>query len=162
MNKDDSGRRITESSAGPLFADAPEEGDNSTGTIYVLRSVSNHPMVAANRDLVHKIGVTTMEVEKRIARTHLQTTFLMAPVDVAGTYRLFNINRTKLENLIHRIIGPAQIGIQIPDRLRRRTSPREWFLVPEFVIDEAVQKIMDGTITDFVYDPNAARLVRRM
>jgi hypothetical protein len=36
------------------------EDDQDSGTIYVLRSKSDHPIVAANRDLVHKIGVTWM------------------------------------------------------------------------------------------------------
>ena len=159
LNKDESGRRITESVAGPLFADAPEEGDSTTGTIYVLRSKSDHPMVSENRDLVHKIGVTTLGVEKRIAGAHLQPTFLMAPVEVVATYELYNINQTRLENLIHRIFGTAQLDIEIPDRFGRPVTPREWFLVPLFVIDEAVQKIKDGTITKFRYDPEKASLV---
>ncbi|MEY8802636.1 GIY-YIG nuclease family protein [Leisingera sp. XS_AS12] len=159
LNKDESGRRITESVAGPLFADAPEEGDSTTGTIYVLRSKSDHPMVSENRDLVHKIGVTTLGVEKRIAGAHLQPTFLMAPVEVVATYELYNINQTRLENLIHRIFGTAQLDIEIPDRFGRPITPREWFLVPLFVIDEAVQKIKDGTITKFRYDPEKASLV---
>ncbi|QUS37390.1 GIY-YIG nuclease family protein [Falsirhodobacter algicola] len=159
LNKDDAGRRITESVAGPLFADAPEEGDSTTGTIYVLRSKSDHPMVSENRDLVHKIGVTTLGVEKRIAGAHLQPTFLMAPVEVVATYELYNINQTRLENLIHRIFGTAQLDIEIPDRFGRPVMPREWFLVPLFVIDEAVQKIKDGTITKFRYDPEQASLV---
>ena len=129
LNKDESGRRITESVAGPLFADAPEEGDSTTGTIYVLRSKSDHPMVSENRDLVHKIGVTTLGVEKRIAGAHLQPTFLMAPVEVVATYELYNINQTRLENLIHRIFGTAQLDIEIPDRFGRPVTPREWFLV---------------------------------
>lgn len=159
LNKDESGRRITESVAGPLFADAPEEGDSTTGTIYVLRSKSDHPMVSENRDLVHKIGVTTLGVEKRIAGAHLQPTFLMAPVELVATYELYNINQTRLENLIHRIFGTAQLDIEIPDRFGRPVTPREWFLVPLFVIDEAVQKIRDGTIIKFRYDPEKASLV---
>lgn len=159
LNKDKSGRRITESVAGPLFADAPEEGDSTTGTIYVLRSKSDHPMVSENRDLVHKIGVTTLGVEKRIAGAHLQPTFLMAPVEVVATYELYNINQTRLENLIHRIFGAAQLDIEIPDRFGRPVTPREWFLVPLFVIDEAVQRIKDGTIIKFRYDPEKASLV---
>ena len=141
LNKDESGRRITESVAGPLFADAPEEGDSTTGTIYVLRSKSDHPMVSENRDLVHKIGVTTLGVEKRIAGAHLQPTFLMAPVEVVATYELYNINQTRLENLIHRIFGTAQLDIEIPDRFGRPVTPREWFLVPLFVIDEATSLV---------------------
>jgi len=161
LNKDDAGRRITESVAGPLFSDAPEEGDSTTGTIYVLRSKSEHPMVSENRDLVHKIGVTTLGVGKRIAGAQLQPTFLMAQVEVVATYELYNINETKLENLIHRIFGAAQLDIQIPDRFGRPVTPREWFLVPLFVIDEAVEKIRNGSITNFRYDPDSASLVPR-
>jgi len=39
--------------------------------------------------------------------------------------------------------------------------PREWFLVPLFVIDEAVEMIKDGTISGYVYDPQGACLKLR-
>jgi hypothetical protein len=70
-----------------------------------------------------------------------------------------NINRTKLENLIHRVFGPARLDIEIKDRFGNPVTPCEWFLVPLFVIDDAVEKIKDGTISRFVYDPNEAQLV---
>lgn len=161
LNKDDAGRRITDPVAGPLFSGERAEGDEASGTIYVLRSKSDHPMVSANRELVHKIGVTNLDVEKRIAGAQLQTTFLMAPVEIVATYQLFNISRTRLENLIHRVFEPARLDIQIADRFGRPVVPREWFLVPLFVVDEAVEKIKDGTITDYVYDPGSASLKLR-
>jgi hypothetical protein len=159
LNKDDAGRRITDPSAGPLFSDQTIDGDEASGTIYVLRSKSDHPLVAENRGLVHKIGVTNMSVEKRIAGAHLQPTFLMANVEVVATYELYNINRTKLENLIHRIFEPARLEIEIMDRFGRPVIPREWFLVPIFAIKDAVERIKDGTISGYVYDPKQARLV---
>jgi len=158
LNKDDAGRRITDPTAGPLFSDQTAEGDEASGTIYVLRSKSDNPIVAANRKLVHKIGVTNMGVEKRIAGARLQPTFLMADVEVVATYELFNINRTKLENLIHRIFDPARLDIEIKDRFGNPVIPREWFLVPIAAIDEAVEKIRDGTIASFIYDPKVAAL----
>lgn len=161
LNKDSAGRRITEPVAGPLFSGEREAEDRASGTIYVLRSKSDHPIVAANRNLVHKIGVTTLGVEQRIAGARLQPTFLMADVEVVATYELFNISQTKLEALIHRIFEPARLEIEIKDRFGNPVTPREWFLVPLFAIDEAVEKIKDGTITDFVYDPATARLRRR-
>ena len=161
LTKDEAGRRITEPTAGPLFSDAAGEGDEASGTIYVLRSQSDHPMVAQNRELVHKIGVTNMSVKQRIASAQLQPTFLMAGVDVVATYELYNISRTKLENLIHRIFDPARLEIEIADRFGRPVVPREWFLVPLFVVDEAVEKIRDGTIANYVYDPKQAKLVGR-
>lgn len=109
LNKDEAGRRITDPTAGPLFSDHTIDGDEASGTIYVLRSKSDNPVVSANRDLVHKIGVTNMSVEKRIAGARLQSTFLMADVEVVATYELYNINRTKLENLIHRIFAPCAV-----------------------------------------------------
>lgn len=161
LNKDEAGRRITEPVAGPLFADQPEEGDEASGTIYVLRSKSDHPMVAQHRDLVHKIGVTNMGVKQRIAGARLQPTFLMADVEVVATYELFNINRSKLENLIHRIFEPARFDVEIRDRFGRPIVPREWFMVPLFVIDEAVRRIKDRTIVNYAYDPKSASLVER-
>ena len=161
LNKDEAGRRITEPTAGPLFSDQTIDGDEASGTIYVLRSKADHPRVLENRELVHKIGVTNMSVEKRIAGAHLQPTFLMANVEIVATYELYNINRTKLENLIHRIFEPARLEIEIMDRFGRPVVPREWFLVPLFVIEEAVDRIKDGTIRDCVYDPRHARLKRR-
>tara|TARA_R110000787_G_scaffold284415_1_gene398078 strand:- start:349 stop:1542 length:1194 start_codon:yes stop_codon:yes gene_type:complete len=161
LNKDEAGRRITEPIAGPLFSDQTIDGDEASGTIYVLRSKSDHPLVTDNRELVHKIGVTNMSVEKRIAGAHLQPTFLMANVEIVATYELYNINRTKLENLIHRIFEPARLEVEIMDRFGRPVVPREWFLVPLFVIKEAVERIKDGTIARYVYDPQNAQLVKR-
>ena len=160
LNNDVAGRRITEPSAGPLFADRNGDGDEASGTIYVLRSKSDHPVVASQRDLIHKIGVTNGSVKKRLAGAHLQPTFLMAGVDVVATYELFNINRSKLENLIHRIFEPARLNIEIEDRFGKPVSPREWFLAPLFAINDAVEKIKDGTISDYAYDPKSASLER--
>jgi hypothetical protein len=56
LHKDEAGRRITDPVAGPLFSDQYAEDDQAAGTIYVLRSKSENPVVAANRDLIHKIG----------------------------------------------------------------------------------------------------------
>jgi hypothetical protein len=161
LNKDDAGRRITERVAGPLFADQPEEGDEASGTIYVLRSKSDHPLVAKNRDIIHKIGVTNMSVKQRLAGARLQPTFLMADVEVVATYELFNINRSKLENLIHRVFDPARFEVEIRDRFGRPVVPREWFMVPLFVINEAVERIRDRSIIYHIYDPETAKLVER-
>ncbi len=162
LNADgDAGRRITEPNAGPLFSDQTIDGDEASGTIYVLRSKSDHPVVAENRELVHKIGVTNMTVEKRIAGAQLQPTFLMANVEIVATYELYNINRTKLENLIHRIFEPARLEIEIMDRFGKPVVPREWFLVPLHAINEAVEKIKDGTIPSVSYDPKTALLTNR-
>ena len=160
LYKDEAGRRISDPVAGPLFANESDDDDQASGTIYVLRSKSDHPLVAANRDVLHKIGVTGGDVPRRIANAKIDPTYLMADVEIVATYELFNINRTKLENLIHRIFDAARLDIEIKDRFGIPVAPREWYLVPHFVIDEAVERIRDGSIADHVYDPQNARLER--
>jgi hypothetical protein len=160
LYKDETSRMLTGTDDGPLFSGEPEENDIETGTIYVLRSQSDHPFVAANRELIHKIGVTGGKVETRIAGAEKDATYLLAGVDIVATYKLSNLNRTKLEGIFHRIFAAAQLDLTIQDRFGNLVQPREWFLVPLHVIDEAVQHIRDGSITDMVYDPKTASLAK--
>lgn len=159
LYKDGAGRRLTDPDAGPLFAESWEEADIASGTIYVLQSLSNHPFVAEHRELIHKIGVTGGKIETRIANATHDATYLLAEVEVVASYKLADINRTKLENLFHRIFAPAQLDLTIEDRFGHPVRPREWFLVPLHVIDEAVNRIRDGSITKMTYDPKTARLI---
>ncbi len=159
LNKDEAGRRIIDTSGGPLFSDVIEEGDVEAGTIYVLRSKSDHPLIKEHRDVIHKIGVTSGNIERRIGNAKLDPTFLMADVEIVATYELSNINRTKLENLIHRFFEPAKLNIEIKDRFGNPIVPREWFLVPLFVIDETIEKIRDRSIVNYRYDPNLGKII---
>jgi hypothetical protein len=159
LNEDDAGRRITDPAPGPLFADKADDGEAETGTIYVLRSKSDHPVVAEHRDVMHKIGVTSGSVEARISGAEKSSTYLLAGVEVVATYKVYGVNCQKLESLIHKVFASAQINLSIPDRFGHMVKPREWFLVPLHVVDEAVERIRDRSILDWVYDPNAGRLV---
>ena len=159
LYKDEAGRRVTDPEVGPLFSDTPQDDDIESGTIYVLRSLSEHPYVAENRQLMHKIGVTGGKIETRINNAENEATYLLAAVEVVASYKLFGINRTKLETLFHRIFSSAQLDLVIHDRFGHPVKPKEWFLVPLQVIDEAVKRIRDGSITDFEYDTKTARLV---
>lgn len=152
LYKDEASRRISEPTAGPLFSGDVEDGDTESGTIYVLRSKSDHPLIKEHRDVIHKIGVTGGDIKKRIANAKLDPTYLMADVEVVASYELSNINRTKLENLLHRFFEPAKLDIAIKDRFGNPIVPREWFLVPLFVIDEVIGRVKDGTIVNCTYD----------
>lgn len=158
LHKDESGRRITDPDAGPLFGNVPDEQDSESGTIYVLRSLSSHPAIAPHREVIHKIGVTGGEVKVRVGNAEQDPTYLFAGVEVVATYKLFNINRNKLENLLHRFFANARLDVEIPDRFGRAVKPREWFLVPLPVIDEVVEHIRKRTILRYVYDPKSAAL----
>lgn len=159
LHKDEVGRRITDPEAGPLFSGSAGEDDSESGTIYVLRSKSDHPQIAQHRELIHKIGVTGGSVSARIAAAENDATYLLAGVESVAEYKLYNINRTKLEKLIHRFFAEAAYDIEIKDRFGKPVRPREWFLVPLHVVNEAVERIKDGTITQYRYDAQSARLI---
>ena len=161
LNKDKASRRITEPDLGPLFSDEEGEDDLPTGYIYVLRSKSEHPFVAEHRSVVHKIGVTGGDVKGRIANAKKDPTYLLADVEIVATFKLSNINRKGLEALIHKFFGSARLDLELKDRFGGQVEPREWFLVPLPVIEEAIQKLIEGTIGNFRYDSEAAKLVER-
>lgn len=162
LYKDEGGRRISEPSAGPLFGDrasAEDEPDRlPTGTLYVLRSRSTHPTIAAHRELIHKIGITGGKVETRIAGAADDATYLLADVDVVATYTLQDVHRSRLEALIHRVLASVRYDVEIPDRFGKLVRPREWFFVPLSIIDEMVDRIIDGTLAGMAYDHKTASL----
>lgn len=130
-----------------------------TGFIYVLRSKSENPFIAQNRTVIHKIGVTGGDVKSRIGGAKKDPTYLLADVEIVATFKLANINRKRIEALLHKFFSKARLDLELKDRFGGQVEPREWFLVPFPVIEEAIQKLMDGTIENFRYDPASARVV---
>ena len=159
LHKDEAGRRIIDDYAGPLFSDESDDDDIESGTIYVLRSHSQDPYVKEHREVLHKIGVTGGDINKRIANAKNDPTFLMDDVEVVATYNLANINRVKLEKLIHMFFEPVQLNVSIKDRFGKPIIPREWFLVPITAIDEAIEKIENGAIVNYRYAPELGKII---
>ncbi|OED40210.1 hypothetical protein AB833_12330 [Chromatiales bacterium (ex Bugula neritina AB1)] len=160
LNKDPSGRRIISKDHGPLFSDETYEDDYHSGIIYVLRSKSELPEIKQHQKLLHKIGVTRDSVEKRIANAKNESTYLMADVEIVASRQLYNINSTKLEALIHKFFDSARLDVAITGVDGKPVSPREWFLVPLFVIEDFFDKLQDGSIQKYVYDTESASLVK--
>jgi T5orf172 domain len=160
LNKDKASRRITNPDFGPLFSSVEAEDDLPTGYIYVLRSKSDHPFITENRSVVHKIGVTAGDVKSRIANAKKDSTYLLADVEIVATFKLANINQKGLEAILQKFFVSAQLDLELQDRFGTPVKPREWFLVPLEVIEEVIEKIMEGTIEQFRYDLKTARLTR--
>lgn len=160
MYKDESSRFITELDLGPLFSSEINEDDYCSGTIYILRSLSKHPLVQEHKEIFHKIGVTSGDLKKRLANAKNDPTFLMDDIEIVAKYELANINPVKLENIIHRFFSKVRLEIEIIDRFGRPVKAREWFLVPIFIIDEMVDKIRNGSISYYYYDPKTVSLKR--
>jgi len=158
LNKDKTSRRIIKPDPG-LFSDVEEEDDTQTGYIYVLRSLSDDPFIAEHRSVIHKIGVTGGDVKQRITNAKKDPTYLLADVEIVTIYKLANINPTKLEKLIHKFFDGARLDVELKDRFNVAVKPREWFLVTLEVIEQVVDKIKDGTIDRYRYDPETVSLL---
>lgn len=144
----------------PLFStDAITEKDVQSGMIYVLRSKSDNEFIAEHREVIHKIGVTGGEVKTRVANAKKDPTFLLAEVEIVTTYKLVDINRKKLEKLLHDFFQCARMDVQLQDRFGTAVQPREWFLVPFPMIQKAIELLISGEIEHYYYDADKAKLV---
>lgn len=144
-----------------LFA-TPEDiqkKDVFTGYIYVLKSQSTNPNIANVKDL-YKIGFTTNTVEERIANAENDPTYLVAPVKIIETYKVYNWDPYKLEGLIHQVLEPARFYIQV-EYESKIYEPEEWFVVPRNVIDTVIEKILDRTIVNYTYDAKYQTLIQQ-
>lgn len=153
LYNDENGRRISDPVAGPLFTAEPDEGDVQSGHIYVARTLSKDPHIAQHAASMLKIGVTGSDAHRRIVDAANDPTFLLAPAAIVTTFTLYNINRSRLEGLLHRFFDPVRVDIEITDRFGKPVRPREWFFVTPDHVTEVVRRIQDGSITRCYFDP---------
>ena len=160
LYKDKSARAIVPKNSGPLFVEE-DSPLYKTGIVYVLRSKSEEPSIAKHREYLHKIGVTTSDVKKRVANAAKDATYLLAEVDVVAEFTLYNMNLQATEKLLHTFFREAQADIQIPDRFGNMVKPKEWFFLPLDIIKEAIKLLRENAINNYRYDPQIIGIVDR-
>lgn len=128
------------------------DADIPAGYIYVLRSKTTDPQLTALKDL-HKIGFTTQTVEKRVANAAKDPTFLMAPVEIVATYKVYNIKPSAIENLLHHFFGAVRLNLRQVGLDGQSHEPGEWFTVPLKVIDQAIEMLVNGQVKGHYYNP---------
>ena len=153
------GRSITknEQQVEKIFEEDVNEEDVASGFIYILKSKSENEEIRSINNL-YKIGYSNIEVADRIKNAENEPTYLMAPVSVITYFECYNINPQKLEKLTHQFFGDACLNLDVFDNDGKRHSPREWFIAPLEVIEEAVQLIVSGGIINYVYDSSLERI----
>ncbi|MGB0334418.1 MAG: GIY-YIG nuclease family protein [Opitutales bacterium] len=154
------GRRVTEHEDRLMdtMQDVSIE-DQQTGYIYVLRSLSNQKDISDKQDL-YKIGYSSGSVEERIKNAADDPTYLMAPVRILTTFECFNLNPQKLELILHKFFAEACLEVDVFDSTGKRHSPREWFIAPLPVVEEAIRLTLSGEIIDYSFDKDT-NLIRR-
>lgn len=125
--------------------------DVESGTIYVLRSKSSRPEITAIKDL-YKIGFTVTSVESRIANAKNEPTYLCADVEVVATWKVYNVKSSTFEALIHKLFALVQLQVTVDGH-----RPKEWFIVPFKVIEEAVTAIISGKPIE--YNPQLQQII---
>ncbi len=131
--------------------------DKQDGWIYVLRSLSSNPKIHNQKDL-YKIGFSTTPVGKRIANAANDTTYLMDNVEIVATWKTYNLNTQKLEALIHSFFSAVQFRVQLVDDTGSRFTAREWYVVPLGIIENVINRIIDGSIIQYRYNPSLCTL----
>ena len=134
--------------------------DESLGWIYILKSKSQRPEIKDIKNL-YKIGFSSTPVEERIKNAKNEATYLYADVAIVETYQIYNLNAKKFEQLIHRVFATACLDIEFDTKDNLRVNPREWFIVPKDVIEEAIQLIVSGQIIDYKFNKELKILVEK-
>lgn len=127
------------------------EDHTSTGYIYILKSLSKDPRIQS-LDHLYKIGFSTTKVEKRIANAKKEATYLMADVEIIAEYQVFNINPQKFEYYLHAFFGESCLDLLVADKDGRNHQPKEWFIAPLDVIQQAVELLVNGQIMSYQYN----------
>ncbi|MFN3073901.1 GIY-YIG nuclease family protein [Acinetobacter sp. TY2] len=127
------------------------EEDTSTGYIYILKSKSTDPRIQSY-DHLYKIGFATTTVDKRISNAKKEPTYLMADVEVIAEYQAFNINPQKFEYYLHAFFGESCLDLLVTDKHGKNHQPKEWFIAPLEVIQQAVELLVNGQIMNYQYN----------
>jgi len=128
-----------------------DEKDKLTGNIYILSSLSEKPEIKSIKDL-YKIGYCTTSIEKRIENADKDPTFLMAPVKIVSSYKIFNLPSQKFENLVHSFFYERCLDIKIADKTGSYKKPKEWYIVPIRAIEQSIQLIINNEIQNYKFD----------
>jgi len=136
------------------------EEDKESGFIYILKSKSDKPEIKEIKHL-YKIGFSTSTVEERTKNAAQEPTYLMADVRIIMTYKCFNMNTYKLELLLHNFFGNSCLNVDVFDNLGNRHTPREWFIAPLDIIEQAVQLIISGEIVKYQYDGEMEKVIEK-
>jgi hypothetical protein len=134
--------------------------DQEAGYIYILKSKSEKREIKEIRNL-YKIGFSKITVEERVKNASQEPTYLMAEVRIVMAFKCYNMNPQKLEQLLHNFFGTSCLNIDVFDKSGNRHTPREWFIAPLGIIEQAIQLMISGGIVKHSYDSINEQIVMR-
>ena len=98
------------------------------------------------------IGFTAISVESRIANAKNEPTYLCADVEIVATWKVYNVKSSTFEALIHKLFAGVQLQVTVDGH-----RPKEWFIVPFKVIEEAINATILGKPIE--YNPQLLQII---
>ena len=121
-----------------------------TGIIYILKSRCKDSHISSIENL-YKIGYTK-NLDKRLKNCEKDPRFLMSPVEVMASYKVYDVPAIKIESLIQKFFQTCKLKLEITSNKREQYEPEEWYVVPFDVIEQAIILINKGKLNKYRYD----------
>lgn len=137
-----------------------DEADHKTGFLYILQTRSERADIQAIPNL-YKIGFSSTDIKQRLKNAAQEPTYLMADVKLIRAYECYNMNPQKFEKMLHYFFGDSCLDIDVFDKNGKRHTPREWFIAPLSIIENAIGLILAGEISQHRYDAIYELIVKR-
>lgn len=129
------------------------------GYIYVAKLVELKAELAQFSQL-HKIGFTTESVEERLKNCEKDIAFLESKVKKVLSFACYNHDPHKLETLLHGFFAARRLQLSLISQDGKHYQPKEWFDVGLETIQQAVLRILDGTIGEYRLDSVNGEMVK--
>ncbi|SNS87358.1 T5orf172 domain-containing protein [Anaerovirgula multivorans] len=136
-----------------------DENDVQNGYIYVLSSLSNNPQIEGIENL-YKVGYCKGDVTGRIKNAVNEPTYLMSEVKIVLTVRCYNLNVPYLESNIHNFFKEVNVAFEVIDKNGDKHYPREWFIAPLSVIEEAIKLVVEQKIEKYTYNSKLGTIIK--
>lgn len=161
---DETGRRILQDRDEALaqaFQDIRvTHRDRRTGCIYIVKTLSQNPVLKQFPHL-YKIGYTEQTVDERIRNAERDIAFLESPVQKVTDFECFNMNPQRFEALVHAFLAAQRLNVDLIGKDGKHYRPREWFAVSLEVAREVINRIIDGSITQYRMDNTTGMIVKK-
>lgn len=161
---DETGRRILQDRDEALaqaFQDIRvSHRDRRTGCIYIVKTLSQNPVLKQFPHL-YKIGYTELTVDERIRNAERDIAFLESPVQKVTDFECFNMNPQRFEALVHAFLAAQRLNVDLIGKNGKHYRPREWFAVSLEVAREVINRIIDGSITQYRMDNTTGLIVKK-
>lgn len=124
-------------------------------TIWVFRE----RLVQANVEHQIFAGYTEQTVDERIRNAERDIAFLESPVQKVTDFECFNMNPQRFEALVHAFLAAQRLNVDLIGKDGKHYRPREWFAVSLEVAREVINRIIDGSITQYRMDNTTGKVV---